>query len=474
MSTARGRAPAVVDGELQHVSVSQIMSYDDGSGGGCPRAWWYDKVARVPRVDAGAWQSVGTLLHSEVEDYLTGRRTSSDLSALALAGVPHLPEPSSDLLVEHPLVNPGLTAAGVPFEGYVDWLDPRDPEQPHVGDNKTTKSIRLWAKTPEQLATNVQAAVYSHWARLRYPTAKSVKFSHVYFETTPLDDGAHRSCRVENVFKLTELDPLWLSIERTVERMKATARETRDRDVTPNTNHCRAYGGCPYAKVCPHSPANRRTTENESLKELMMGLLNNLTIPAVESPEQVSILPPDAPVPVAVPTPATPLPPAPPEAERAAQPDPLAREKKRGRPKKYLPSNMPPQTVDRVQELPPTALAAAAKAGFRPVIPPTTETPPVPEGLTLYVNCVPNSFHIVLNARINELAAQLAKEVDAPDVRLAANDSPLGYGKWKAALAQAIVAEGCYGDVVVHSGDLADPVIDVLRGKATKVVVGVR
>jgi hypothetical protein len=54
------------------------------------------------------------------------------------------------------------------------------------------------------------------------------------------------------------------------------------------------------------------------------------------------------------------------------------------------------------------------------------------EGITLYVDCAPCRGECSdLSEYVADLADELAKKAGLPDVRLAPQEHPMGYGKWE-------------------------------------------
>lgn len=122
----------------------------------------------------------------------------------------------------------------------------------------------------------------------------------------------------------------------------------------------------------------------------------------------------------------------------------------------------------RCAELEAQALTSA------PLAAPTAA--PAPAGIELYVDCFPPSGASDLMSWIQEQADRLAKQYGAADVRCAPNDSPLGFGRWKGALAalcrEAPLQAGVYC-LDARGSDLAEVAVEALRARA-RVVRGMR
>lgn len=89
-----------------------------------------------------------------------------------------------------------------------------------------------------------------------------------------------------------------------------------------------------------------------------------------------------------------------------------------------------------------------------------------------------SEFMVIVNAGISHPIAQplgpviaathaeLCEKGKILDVRAAPKDHPLAYGAWKGALSAGVLSKLQPGIYTVESGDLADPVIEALSGKA--------
>ena len=213
------------------------------------------------------------------------------------AAVHYMPRPSPEFLVEHGLEEPKMYAEGVEFIGYMDLVIPPTPGRAegtspeglsipptpgradvHIWDYKTTSNLK-YAKTAEELRTDVQLGVYGAWARMRYPDAEILRLSQLYLLTGlavadivaehRLEDGdiyakaegkGRRWTRVGRIVTIeTSWDDVmatWSSVVETVGQMRADAALPSGGScakVIPalrNENHCGAFGGCPFWSNC--------------------------------------------------------------------------------------------------------------------------------------------------------------------------------------------------------------------------------
>lgn len=148
------------------------------------------------------------------------------------------------------------------------------------------------------------------------------------------------------------------------------------------------------------------------------------------------------------------------------------------------------------QAAPATATSAAPPADAVPNVPPATEEKPKkPRGrprkqqnadgsnivanaldadadggpLVLLVNCTAaGAFD--LSPYVLEVAQKIAAAAKLPDVRLAPSEHNLAFGRWKAVIAGAVLADPPVGLCSIRSGDLSDPIIEALSGVASLVV----
>jgi len=122
---------------------------------------------------------------------------------------------------------------------------------PQIDDLKTTSDVR-YCKTPEELAVDPQMVSYARWAlmvmaRKREPEPAFVSLRHVYVRTRGKCVGLARDVLVTP----EHVEAEWTKILARVRSMVALAREkTNPQDVTPNPNHCSAYGGCYFRSKC--------------------------------------------------------------------------------------------------------------------------------------------------------------------------------------------------------------------------------
>lgn len=148
--------------------------------------------------------------------------------------------------------------------------------------------------------------------------------------------------------------------------------------------------------------------------------------------------------------------------------------KKRGRPPKAVTETAPSTseapwvlttTKDGTVSFPGVTVKTAPSIAVEPQIAQSTTS-----RLELYVNAIPSTKFDRLETYISEVCAALCAEYSAADIRCAPKDGPLGYDKWKGALAALVRSRpptpGCYV-VFTEGNDIAAIVANTLRATVT-------
>src|SRR5678816_2983259 len=132
----------------------------------CPRKWAWSKLDGISSPPTPAAE-LGTIVHAQLENWL-GYGIPFDCSHksgdIAYAGLEHLPRPNTPgMTVEEAFV---LELGGHTWRGLKD-VQILDRQPPLVLDHETTRDIDLFARSPEELRTNVQACLYAADAMVR-------------------------------------------------------------------------------------------------------------------------------------------------------------------------------------------------------------------------------------------------------------------------------------------------------------------
>lgn len=515
------RKPAVAeDRTLNYTSVSAVKKFDS-----CETAWWYRYVMRLPD-PAGAGARESDECHKRVEHYLkTGENVLGPIELRALKrGL--FPTPGPILRVEE--YWEGLEADGVPFIVKIDCVDPRPilalRSLVIINDWKFKKSIRTYGTTAKRLCDptdedGIQMIGYGEalrraMARGAFPRAETIRLRHVQVDKT-IDDANEVFVDV-----LTDdFQELFAGIARRLPWMKQTALAKAAEEIDPpEEKPCFKYGGCAFRERCPHfkskesrsfrlkglfTPKGDRSAVVQTAvphTERTMGMLSKMTSKPVANTVPAAVVsaptPPPAPKSLIIDESTTPdavLKAAQAAQAAAAQAAPVAQ---------VLPNDAPKSTGATVQ----AALAApapeqaapiaeqstkrrrrtaaeiaAANATATPAPTPAQTTMTVPlGGFVLYIGCASRKVLTKpLSPYVDELEKialagfkeQLKLELD--DIRLATG-SEVGFGKWKAVLAQLAKesppAPGAYTVLGLGIDERVDAVVGALEGLAVDVV----
>jgi CRISPR/Cas system-associated exonuclease Cas4 (RecB family) len=280
---------AVLNGQIQYLSVSAITKFDPNEIGGCNRRWYYRYVEGIPEPFDKAFEE-GQAFHSEIERYLlTGEDT---LSPIVRAGKHFIPTPSTvDVEVDLAKFDPRLMLGDLPIEGRIDcvnassvYIDSQGEiiDQPYneieVIDWKSTSDLR-YAKFGEALKT-VQMIGYANAIALAYPHVDEVRLSQVFFQKR----GKRASTKNSIVLGVEDARARWQSYERIADQMKIVANAKSAEEVAPHYASCEAFKGCPYKNICPRSKA--AIIANLTRGDDTMGLLDRLTKKTTETQVQ--------------------------------------------------------------------------------------------------------------------------------------------------------------------------------------------
>lgn len=287
MSERPKSSPAVIDGRIVRLSASSVEKFDDTTPFGCERKWYFSYVLGL-KEPTMASQELGSAVHSQIEHYLGTGQEGFDKRVLpGLAFVrPLRALPAGTLEVEKPLADGLLTSHGIPFSGFIDIRnasgsfinsagasESEESAIVEILDWKTTSSISNYAKTPEELAENIQVTAYAKHELLRSGVGlDGVRVSHVYFQTK----GAAKAAKVTVRLSRQAVESSWSKVERLVEKMNH-AVTMQDVGQLPRAADPRKCDRCPFAFQCITNTAVQ--TPGKS-----MSLLNQLNAIIGEKP----------------------------------------------------------------------------------------------------------------------------------------------------------------------------------------------
>jgi len=229
-----------------YVSASQFKTYSM-----CNRKWHIERFSGMERTPPTDSMLLGTEVHEILEDHLRGipdsqwRDNKAARLATAVANSPYCPKPLTAIVEGE--INIDYAGMAPPLKGFIDVLIPpykTDDGIPTVLDWKTTSDFK-WAKTDEELKTDLQMIPYAAYALETFKTDK-IRVSHVQIRTK----GAPAVRKSTAVLSLSRVAGEWRGLVQLAKKMRATADIEKAQDVPCNTNACGAYGGCPFRDLC--------------------------------------------------------------------------------------------------------------------------------------------------------------------------------------------------------------------------------
>lgn len=455
----------------------------------------------------------GTRIHTQFERYLNGQSLdySSPLmreaAERATPGIVNLPLPlSAGALVECAFT---FEVVGVGFRGFMDLVVPNsyvipgcEGGVPGVVDHKSTSSFR-YLKTPEVLRTDVQAMIYAYKALTLFPElppAPGVDLVWNYVATRGASKTQRTHLRVIPEHIVSQVKgPI---AETALELVATYVGRPRALDLPPSTDHCDAYGGCPYKSLCTDlhcGPLGHLTPEEEStMTQSGIDLFTRLEVVKAQE-DKKTILPPgitDAPagyVPmpfllplpqqtkpeveevVAINPPEWQPPPTPEQRAAAATEAPAApikvTRKRRTKAEITADDALAPNSPEAMARRASIAAINEMVAGTEKAIPDAYDTSPatipaprpyIPpkefasgdgawpdvKRFTLYVDCAPNGYHVDASVLFYRAKEIVHKNLEVADYRF------VDYGKGQGALVVAVnhlLDSETYTDIVVDS-----------------------
>ncbi len=281
---------------IDHISPTQIESFDSSTTWGCPRKWWFDR--RMPRPPADKNLMLGTAVHSTLEDFLKGGPQGGlhEVVIQAPGALEFLLGLRKRIKVIEKKIEPGeLLLAGVPVAGRIDWVAGSPDE---VGDHKTTSSIARYAKTSGQLRESTQMNIYAATIDVH-----DLKITQDFYQTKGAKKFEAVSCTTTKPFIRERI----CKIESVVEAMVQADKANKPEDVIPDETKCNIGFGCPHRNYCPRSGDINMASLLDMFKVIPPTQAETALIdyqkpestpqPVVGTPPQVPVgaLPPDAP-----------------------------------------------------------------------------------------------------------------------------------------------------------------------------------
>jgi len=442
------------------VSASQVDLFDT-----CQRKWYLAKVLKLPMPTTES-QAKGIAVHKEIEVfYNTGELPHSEAAKEALKV---LPQRSNVLLVEHKFNMPTYKG-GPTWTGVIDLVDPYPlyPKPPIVIDHKTTKDLR-WAKTPKEMKEGIQLSSYAKYIGEQYDSDE-IEIKHVNIQLSKIPKVMPVSTTITSLEYLPRWEKGLDSVHAMVDLAGADPVLSA---ITPNWNHCKSYGGCPFQNECEKTKSDAvcvSVPKNTIAKEEVMGLTLSEKLKlgkngsngtsAVATQLATTIVPPDAPPPVATPEELA-------AAQAVLDEKPMQEALEQAKTAEASPE--PPRKRGR----PPKAAAAleTTKPSQEPPIASGIVKSETATGLALYIGCIPTKgsgrTKILFEDWLAPIADQVAKDKMVEDYRT------MSFGAGKGELAVAIRrAPVPQGDMLVpRIGSGVDEALSILIPKADFVV----
>lgn len=220
-------------------SASQISTYLD-----CPRKWAWGRIEGV-RTPQHPSAKFGDEVHRQLEHHLRSGAPldfTTEHGHVAQAIRECLP-PMSSPEVEHKF---RLYTGRHWYTGRIDW---RDREGGLIGDHKTTSDFK-WAKSPEDLDADPQAALYALTSMVEWGVPK-VRLQWTYGQTR----GAKRALPIVRDMTLERVRLVVDAMDDVADEMARVLQDGRRAlDLEPRPETCAKYGGCPHRHLCNLGP----------------------------------------------------------------------------------------------------------------------------------------------------------------------------------------------------------------------------
>lgn len=237
-------------------------------GGGCPRKWAYNYVARIPRLQSKGAELGTDVQDTQVDPYLRDGRWfdfTRKSGEIAVQLAPLLPQPKTVAIRQR------FWMPVVPDEyGYMGELDVWHPDSAVVpgltggaslvGDVKTTVDLD-WALSDEDLPKDFQAIIYAAHAVLQR-NASVIDLVWWYVRTRKPHRVQRSRARMTDVQVMAAFERVD-SLGRVVARLKQLGPAPETMPV--NVRTCEAYGGCSYRTICNLSPAQVHAGVSEGM-----------------------------------------------------------------------------------------------------------------------------------------------------------------------------------------------------------------
>ena len=475
-------------------SPSQISLWTE-----CQRKYAFKYIAKLPSPSSAAAE-LGTAVHAQLEKYFLGGELDFSIpdrsGDIAAKGLKHLPDQDTPGLITEASFRFKSPKTGLWYQGRVDLtVPPRTLPRvgiPTVIDFKTTGNMR-YAKTPEVLATDIQATLYAVDAIQKY-NAPAVALKWVYI---PTKTGASKPVTYEMSREAAKVN--FEVIEEITKELDAVRIAGTDPNTLPPSLHtCDAYGGCPFKKNCNLTAVQRMkaamtTTvtvpENSMIARLRMknqgGSVPPAATPAIPPPPMKPVAPAFVP---AAHHPADPNPPEkalPPPVEEVEEKAAVtvaepATTRRRGRPvgsknkPKETTADAAPIATDEELDTEDErdTITATPSRPSEPTVLEVKSQPSTKQEFALFVNCIPNASCPDASYFLAKAKARMEEADGLQDYRLVeyGKGAPLLLGRFREVLEADIPLAMTLDTSLPEAGIIKAYLAD----RATLVVTGVR
>ena len=237
--------------KFEHVSPSQIETWL-----GCNRQWYWQYPMGI-KPPPTASNLVGSACHTIAEDFIQ-EQNGEDLSVKRDGKDHHraIVRPAMvTLRMLGDLHKSGLGYVergmkrklrnGLDLVGRIDFMSLPETDNPLVVDHKTSSNLQ-YAKTEEELRTNIQMLAYAYEAVCLKPLAKGVRVAH----NVMLTRGAPAARYTDALIPVKEVHAGWTRIQDISDQMIETSKLASPADVPPNLSACDRFGGCFHRDRC--------------------------------------------------------------------------------------------------------------------------------------------------------------------------------------------------------------------------------
>lgn len=224
-------------------SASQITTFRE-----CPRKWGWDKLDGIKR-PSNKFADKGSRVHEILEAWLEYGTPPPDTEEgrIAMAGLAALPAPGV-ARVEYAF---SLSTDVADYAGRIDALHFPTATTAEVTDHKTTGNL-AYAKTPEDLKTDVPAVLYSAEVFSKFG-AHQVNLHWNYLDTK---NPRQKSVRLKVL--PSDVEREMRGIDETAAEMNAIHElKLKAKDLPPDARSCEKYGGCGFQTNCNLTNAER-------------------------------------------------------------------------------------------------------------------------------------------------------------------------------------------------------------------------